>query len=88
MPDADFSKLKIQMSTIFNGAAGFAALQAKDYPKAASIMRKLPSRMERTCQTFINTLSRSLPVRRRAARLLVRCKGREPGKRSEERRRI
>jgi len=34
MIDADFSKLKVQMSTIFNGAAGFAALQAKDYAKA------------------------------------------------------
>jgi len=32
--DADFKKLRTQMSTIFHGAAGFAALQAKDYPKA------------------------------------------------------
>jgi tetratricopeptide (TPR) repeat protein len=32
--DADFKKLRAQMSGIFHGAAGFAALQAKDYAKA------------------------------------------------------
>src|SRR5215471_18797954 len=34
MLDADFQKLKTQMSGIFNGAAGFCALQAKKYPQA------------------------------------------------------
>jgi len=32
--DADFEKLRKQMAAIFHGAAGFAALQAKDYPAA------------------------------------------------------
>jgi len=32
--DADFDKLRNQMSEIFNGVAGFCALQAKDYPTA------------------------------------------------------
>src|SRR5271169_1167756 len=32
--DADFQKLKSQTAGIFNGAAGMAAYQAKDYPKA------------------------------------------------------
>lgn len=32
--DADFKKLKDQMTVIFAGAAGFGALQAKDYPAA------------------------------------------------------
>jgi hypothetical protein len=34
MSDADFDKLKTQMSVIFNGAAGIAALQSKDYATA------------------------------------------------------
>src|SRR5262249_49003960 len=34
MADADFQKLKTQMAGIFNGAAGFCALQAKNYPQA------------------------------------------------------
>jgi tetratricopeptide (TPR) repeat protein len=32
--DADFEKLRQQMAAIFHGAAGFAALQAKDYSAA------------------------------------------------------
>jgi hypothetical protein len=32
--DADFDKMRKQMAAIFHGAAGFAALQAKDYPAA------------------------------------------------------
>jgi tetratricopeptide (TPR) repeat protein len=32
--DADFEKMRKQMAAIFHGAAGFAALQAKDYPAA------------------------------------------------------
>ncbi len=32
--DADYEKMRKQMGAIFEGAAGFAALQAKDYPAA------------------------------------------------------
>ena len=32
--DADFEKVKTQMTIVFNGAAGFGALQAKDYAAA------------------------------------------------------
>ena len=39
MSDADFDKLKTQMSAIFSGAAGIAALQNKDYPHAQSYLR-------------------------------------------------
>jgi hypothetical protein len=39
MSDADFEKLKTQMSVIFNGAAGIAALQNKDYPQAQADLR-------------------------------------------------
>jgi hypothetical protein len=34
MSDAEFNKLRAQMTAIFNGAAGLVALQDKDYPKA------------------------------------------------------
>jgi opacity protein-like surface antigen len=34
MTDADFATLKKQVTIIFNGGAGFAALQNKDYPHA------------------------------------------------------
>src|ERR1700693_3134278 len=37
--DADFQKLKAQTSVIFNGAAGIAAYQAKDYAKAEKFLR-------------------------------------------------
>src|SRR5207237_8311125 len=39
MSDADFEKLKSQMSTIFNGVAGIAALQSKNLPQAEEHMR-------------------------------------------------
>ena len=39
MSDTDFEKLKTQTSVIFNGAAGFAALQAKDYKNAQQHMQ-------------------------------------------------
>lgn len=39
MSDADFEKLKAQMSVIFSGAAGIAALQNKDYPTAQADLR-------------------------------------------------
>ena len=37
--DADWDKLKTQTATIFNGAAGLAAFQAKDYAKAEKYLR-------------------------------------------------
>ena len=39
MSDADFEKLKSQMSTIFNGVAGIAALQSKNFPQAEERLR-------------------------------------------------
>src|SRR5579862_8438152 len=39
MSDADFTKMKSQMSAIFNGAVGIAALQNKDYAKAEEGLR-------------------------------------------------
>ncbi|HEV2962720.1 MAG TPA: hypothetical protein VG649_12905 [Candidatus Angelobacter sp.] len=38
--DADFEKVKNQMPIVFNGAAGFGALQAKDYPTAKNYYLK------------------------------------------------
>lgn len=40
MTDADFGKLKDQMSEIFNGDAGFCALQSKDYANARTYYLK------------------------------------------------
>jgi tetratricopeptide (TPR) repeat protein len=39
MSDADFTKMKTQMSAIFNGTSGMAALQAKNYPVAQQRLR-------------------------------------------------
>jgi hypothetical protein len=39
MSDADFTKMKTQMSAIFNGVSGMAALQAKNYPQAQQRLR-------------------------------------------------
>jgi len=39
MSDADFANLKKQVTIIFNGSAGFAALQNKDYPHAQQYLR-------------------------------------------------
>jgi len=39
MSDADFEKLKSQMSTIFNGVSGIAALQSKNFPQAEERLR-------------------------------------------------
>jgi tetratricopeptide (TPR) repeat protein len=38
-PDADWEKLKTQTAAIFNGAAGLAGFQAKDYGKAEKYLR-------------------------------------------------
>lgn len=40
MGEAEYKKLRLQMISIFEGAAGFAALQAKDYGKAREHYRK------------------------------------------------
>src|ERR1700720_2220146 len=37
--DVDFTKMKTQMSAIFNGTSGMAALQAKNYPVAQQRLR-------------------------------------------------
>ena len=37
--DADFAKMKMQMSAIFNGTSGMAALQAKNYAQAQQRLR-------------------------------------------------
>src|SRR2546423_12265940 len=39
MSEADFAKMKSQMSTIFNGVAGIAALQSKNFPQAEERLR-------------------------------------------------
>jgi len=39
LSDGDFQKLKAQTAVIFNGAAGMAALQTKDYAKAQKFLR-------------------------------------------------
>ncbi len=39
-PPADWEKLKTQTAGIFNGAAGMAALQQKDYPNAAKYLQE------------------------------------------------
>jgi len=38
--DADFANLKNQLAAVFNGAAGFGALQARDFAKARSYYLK------------------------------------------------
>lgn len=40
MSDADFEKLRTQMTDIFDGASGFCALQKKDYPGARTAYEK------------------------------------------------
>ena len=39
MSDADFTKLHNETGAIFDGAVGFARLQAKDYPTAQKDMQ-------------------------------------------------
>ena len=61
--DADFEKLKKETSVIFNGAAGFGALNTKDY---ASAQTGTESRRHRCrCECF---LPRCLPTRTRLPR--------------------
>lgn len=40
LSDAEFAALRARLSAIFEGAAGFAALQAKDYVAARAALRK------------------------------------------------
>ncbi len=61
--DAEFAKLKNQMTAIFNGAAGFAALQGKDYAKAREAYLEAakvdPSNMQDIYQLSIAELEMS-----------------------------
>jgi len=58
--DADFEKVKTQMTIVFNGAAGFGALQAKDYATAKDYYLKSialnPNSMEDVYQLAIALL--------------------------------
>lgn len=63
MSDADFEKLKNQMTEIFAGAAGFGALQAKDYAAAKAAYLKSvqidPSNLQDIYQLGIASLESS-----------------------------
>jgi tetratricopeptide (TPR) repeat protein len=58
--DATYKKMRDQMTSVFNGAAGFAALQAKDYAKAASYYRVVvkldPGNLQDTYQLAVAEL--------------------------------
>ena len=58
--DAEFKKLQDQMAAIFEGAAGFSALQAKDYAKARDHYRKSiaidPNNMQDVYQLAVSEL--------------------------------
>jgi tetratricopeptide (TPR) repeat protein len=60
LSDADFEKMRKQMAAIFHGAAGFAALQAKDYPVARDhyikSLEKDPSNLQDVYQLSIAEL--------------------------------
>ncbi len=60
MSDADFGKMRNQMSGIFNGACGFSALQAKDYPSAQRFYKESlridPTNMQDTYQLSVAQL--------------------------------
>lgn len=60
MNDADFEKLKVQMAEIFNGDAGFCALQNKDYTTARADYLKAiqndPNDLQDTYQLAISYL--------------------------------
>jgi tetratricopeptide (TPR) repeat protein len=58
--DATYKKMRNQMTEVFNGAAGFVALQAKDYAKAAGYYRAAvasdPGNLQDTYQLAIAEL--------------------------------
>jgi len=58
--DATYRKMRDQMTGVFNGAAGFAALQAKDYAKAAGYYRVVvkldPGNLQDTYQLAVAEL--------------------------------
>lgn len=58
--DATYKKMRSQITGVFNGAAGFAALQAKDYAKAAGYYRIAveldPGNLQETYQLAIAEL--------------------------------
>ena len=61
MSDQDFQKVKNQMAEIFNGAAGFAALQAKDYAAARNFylksVQKDPNNLQDVYQLALTDLN-------------------------------
>ena len=61
--EPEFEKLRNQMAVIFNGAAGFGALQAKEYPNAKNYYLKSlqidPTNMQDTYQLAIALLESS-----------------------------
>jgi hypothetical protein len=63
--DATYKKMRDQMTEVFNAAAGFAALQAKDYAKAAGYYRvavqRDPGNLQDTYQLAISELE-STPI--------------------------
>lgn len=63
MTDADSAKLQNQMAAIFNGGAGFCALQAKDYSAARDAFTKVfvldPASLQDVYQLAISDLERS-----------------------------
>lgn len=65
LSDEDFGKLRAQMAEIFNGAAGFAALQAKDFAKARDFYLKSaeidPNNMQDIYQLAIAELEPNPP---------------------------
>lgn len=60
MSEADFQRVKNQMAEIFNGAAGFAALQGKDYAAARKSyeesLRRNPNNIQNVYQLAIALL--------------------------------
>jgi tetratricopeptide (TPR) repeat protein len=65
LKDAEFTSLKTQMTGIFAGAAGFAALKAKDYPGAQKFYREAvalgPDDLQNVYQLSIAELEPSPP---------------------------
>ncbi|MGA8781959.1 MAG: hypothetical protein WB567_14505 [Terracidiphilus sp.] len=60
MPDADFAKLRKQMDIIFNGAAGYCALQQRDFSQArdwySRVLQADPTDLQDTYQLAIADL--------------------------------
>ena len=65
LDDVGFARVKEQMSAVFNGTLGFAALQAKDYDKARRYFREAvaaePGSLQDVYQLAVSQLER-MPV--------------------------